>query len=261
MPFPLLIPLITAAVGAAGQIGQAVANRKADKRANQYAIDAQNRANAENERFWNLQNDYNSPNAQMQRLKQAGLNPNLIYGNGATTQAGSVAASKAAPQRSTSNAGAFSQVASTIGQALQNDNLRAQNTLLVQNAALTQAKTASELTKNARGTFDLVQLKRLKDVAYETAVQSGLQSFHRTNQEAAKATSLGVKANVDVATEKSQVTKILTDAKVAAANLTGVNRTNALKQYEVELNQIFMNQKDPRVKAALMIIQKLLNSK
>lgn len=32
--------------------------------------------------MWNLQNMYNSPASQMQRFKQAGLNPNLIYGQG-----------------------------------------------------------------------------------------------------------------------------------------------------------------------------------
>ena len=32
--------------------------------------------------MWNLQNKYNSPAAQMQRLRDAGLNPALVYGNG-----------------------------------------------------------------------------------------------------------------------------------------------------------------------------------
>ena len=36
------------------------------------------------EKMWNLQNEYNSPTQQMQRLKAAGLNPHLVYGNGAT---------------------------------------------------------------------------------------------------------------------------------------------------------------------------------
>jgi len=31
---------------------------------------------------WHLQNQYNTPQAQMTRFKQAGLNPNLIYGQG-----------------------------------------------------------------------------------------------------------------------------------------------------------------------------------
>ncbi|QXN74988.1 DNA pilot protein [Microvirus mar1] len=34
--------------------------------------------------MWNRQNTYNSPLNQMQRLEAAGLNPNLVYGNGVT---------------------------------------------------------------------------------------------------------------------------------------------------------------------------------
>lgn len=33
--------------------------------------------------MWNRQNQYNDPMSQMQRLRDAGLNPNLIYGQGA----------------------------------------------------------------------------------------------------------------------------------------------------------------------------------
>lgn len=58
--------------------------------------DRQNEANRELAEYqyskdlemWNRGNTYNSPLAQMERLKKAGLNPNLIYGSGgATTQA------------------------------------------------------------------------------------------------------------------------------------------------------------------------------
>lgn len=45
--------------------------------------------------MWNKANEYNSPTAQMERLKQAGLNPNLVYGNGATTQASTPSAPQA----------------------------------------------------------------------------------------------------------------------------------------------------------------------
>lgn len=37
--------------------------------------------------MWNRQNDYNSPAAQMERFKSAGLNPNLIYGQGSSGNA------------------------------------------------------------------------------------------------------------------------------------------------------------------------------
>lgn len=38
---------------------------------------------------WHRQNQYNSPQAQMQRYKEAGLNPNLIYGQGTPGNASS----------------------------------------------------------------------------------------------------------------------------------------------------------------------------
>lgn len=40
--------------------------------------------------LWKMQNEYNKPINQMERLKEAGLNPNLVYGGGATTTAGPV---------------------------------------------------------------------------------------------------------------------------------------------------------------------------
>lgn len=44
-------------------------------------------AYTKDQEMWNLQNLYNSPKAQMQRFKQAGLNPNLIYGRGSSGNA------------------------------------------------------------------------------------------------------------------------------------------------------------------------------
>lgn len=46
---------------------------------------AANKAFARNLSMWNLQNSYNDPSAQMERLQAAGLNPNLVYGGGNVT--------------------------------------------------------------------------------------------------------------------------------------------------------------------------------
>lgn len=45
---------------------------------------------------WNMQNFYNSPAQQMARLKSAGLNPNLVYGNGAVATSPSMPRSSSA---------------------------------------------------------------------------------------------------------------------------------------------------------------------
>lgn len=66
-------------------------NKQAEQRQNQYNIQAENRAMQNNIKLWNMQNEYNTPAAQMQRLIDAKLNPNLAYGT-ANTTAGSISA-------------------------------------------------------------------------------------------------------------------------------------------------------------------------
>lgn len=46
-------------------------------------LDMWNRQNEHNLKMWHLQNEYNLPANQMDRLRAAGLNPNLIAGQGA----------------------------------------------------------------------------------------------------------------------------------------------------------------------------------
>jgi len=43
-----------------------------------------------NEAMWHKSNEYNSPAAQMERFREAGLNPNMIYGQGNPGNAGQV---------------------------------------------------------------------------------------------------------------------------------------------------------------------------
>lgn len=46
---------------------------------------------------WNMQNEYNSPTAQMARLKSAGLNPHLVYGDGTVANSSSAPRSADSP--------------------------------------------------------------------------------------------------------------------------------------------------------------------
>ena len=81
----ILASLGAAALSAGGAIGSSqLANAKS--RTNMRLA---NKLNIEN---WEMQNEYNSPKNQMQRYYDAGLNPNLIYGNGSSSagNAGSV---------------------------------------------------------------------------------------------------------------------------------------------------------------------------
>ena len=66
---PFLDYTAQAAGNFGGQLIAGIQNKKAQKRAMEY-----------NKEMWHMQNAYNAPIAQMQRLREAGLNPRLIYG-------------------------------------------------------------------------------------------------------------------------------------------------------------------------------------
>jgi len=92
---------------------------------------------------WNRANEYNAPSAQMARLSEAGLNPNLVYGKGATATSGSTLPKYNAPTVDyTKNrvpdlqgiAGGFTDTAMKIAQR---DNVKAQ-TQLTQQQTLTE---------------------------------------------------------------------------------------------------------------------------
>ena len=94
----------------------------------------------DNRRNWELANEYNLPSAQVQRLKDANLNPYLMYGNGASGLV-SQSVQSASPSVSYSQPAKFDpQVA--FGTAL----LRAQIENL--NAQTEKIKTESDLNRS-----------------------------------------------------------------------------------------------------------------
>ncbi|MEM3318496.1 MAG: hypothetical protein QXT80_03000, partial [Thermoplasmatales archaeon] len=79
---PVAGDIVSAGINLIGQLFGANKNYK--------SVVATNKANRELAEYsyskdlemWNRQNEYNNPANQMQRLKDAGLNPNLVYGLG-----------------------------------------------------------------------------------------------------------------------------------------------------------------------------------
>ena len=88
-------PLIAAGAGLAGQlinVGGSIFTNRANRR---HAHDMYDKMRADALADRAFENQYNSPAAQMERLKAAGLNPNLVYGNGPTTEGSSTRSTQA----------------------------------------------------------------------------------------------------------------------------------------------------------------------
>lgn len=166
--------------------------------------------------MWDEQNKYNSPTEQMARLRTAGLNPNLVYGNGVTgNSAGSTPQYEPAdidrahltPYRGW-NAG-LTDAATTFLAARTNkaqvDNMEAQNALIRQQAATEGLKQANIAASTARSEFDLSQANRLKDVSVARAEAEMSQAQHQADITWSKSQQERVKSVVDRALQDTRI--------------------------------------------------------
>lgn len=132
---------------AGATLGSALGGQADNRQAWKYSKKTADYQNAQQLAFWNLNNDYNSPVSVMQRLEEAGLNPNLVYNNGGSSyQATMPTAGKASFQYShDQNPLIFQQLANMESQ---NALLKAQSSNLFWQAGLNQ-NNASIANSNA----------------------------------------------------------------------------------------------------------------
>lgn len=172
MPFPVGAA-IAAGATIASNAGTAYAQGKQNRKTRKWNEKMHALVREESLSDWAMQNEYNSPRAQMERYRDAGLNPNLIYGQ--TNEAPAVRSSEVqswnprAPQFNLDAPSVLSAYYDTQLKEASVDNLRTQNTVLVQEAILKAAQTASTLQSTSRSQFEQSIAESLKNTTIETA--------------------------------------------------------------------------------------------
>lgn len=174
MPAPLAAPLIAAGSSLLGGGINAWQTGRMNRASRRFAREMYARTKADNLEFWNMTNQYNSPQAQMARFQEAGLNPHLIYGQGNSGPAGNIPTPDVQqPQFRTPEWGnAVSGAGLNLVNAMydleikqaQADNLKAQNSVIRQDALLKAAQTEATTTGQQRTAFDLDFSRDLRDV-------------------------------------------------------------------------------------------------
>lgn len=197
---------------------------------------------------WEMQNAYNSPSAQMERLKAAGLNPNLVYDNGAKYEAGAVRGGSAptgnaqAPEFGSALTGMMSFVDMKMKNA-QIDNLIEQNKVLQQDALLKASQMEGNNASTARTKFDLEQANRLKDIAYEAAVSN----VEKTKSDIGK---IANDIQMSLSRNEREIAMNAVSVKKAAQEILNLRATQAKTETErSEINHRIHNlDKDGRLK-------------
>ena len=184
--------------------------------------------------MWNLQNEYNSPTQQMARIRAAGLNPNLVYGNGVTgNSSGSTPQYEPAKFNAPTmqsyrgwNLGisdAISQFLAYRTAKAQVDNMEAQNSLIRQQTATEATKQANIAASTSRSEFDLNMAKELKDVSVSSAIAD-------MNQKQAGAAQGWTKANREVI--QYELDKALFDNKIKLSNQEYLKALQIVRQFQ-----------------------------
>lgn len=182
--------------------------------------------------MWNLQNEYNSPTQQMARIRAAGLNPNLVYGNGVTgNSAGSTPQYESAKFNAPTmqayrgwNLGisdAISQFLAYRTVKAQVDNMEAQNGLIRQQTATEATRQANIAASTSRSEFDLNMAKELKDVSVSSAIAD-------MNQKQAGAAQGWTKANREVI--QYELDKALFDNKIKLSDQEYLKALQSVRQ-------------------------------
>lgn len=167
------------AAGAAIQtVGNYAVQVASNKRQFKYQKEALKLQDQYNRDLWDYQNAYNTPQAQMDRLKAAGLNPRLMYGSGgaATGNAGPISPAEIPTQQAAS-----AQLPDFMGKYLTARQADAQYAATTQNienmkarAALTEMQTALGSLKQMQ---ELARSKNYKDLASTEAMLAKFTAY------------------------------------------------------------------------------------
>lgn len=253
-----IAPLIMAGSQLAGGLTNSLSQGSQNRRSQRFAREQYTRERDDNLAFWRMQNQYNDPSRQVGRLKKAGLNPALMYGGSASGAAGN-AGSLSAPSSRTPNfqssrpgdsiPGAAMSYMSGVydleNKELVNNNLKAQNNVLLQDSALRAAQVQNTLQNTSKGKFDLGLASELRQVSAEAA-RENLRRMKQGNdiqltqeeRNAAMNSSNLKEAAQRILNMRAQTPQI----RQATENL---RKDGTLKQYDIELRKLGIDSRDP----------------
>lgn len=258
MPGPLAAAGIAAGANLVGAALGVASTGSMNRKTRKFTKDMYNLQRSHALADWNMVNEYNSPVAQMQRLRDAKLNPHLVYGNGATATSSEVrntSASNWNPDRYD-----FSGIGAAAGGGLaayydvqlkeaQTDNIRANTTVAGIEAASKMAQTLNTIAQTGKTSVETAKLKEDLRILTATGMDAALAALRRTNTE----TDISIDRNVrEIFMTSSNLReaweRILSSRmgrKEAQARINQLEKDGKIKDFEIYLNSLGLTKSDP----------------
>ena len=214
---------------------------------------------------WTMQNEYNSPQAQMARLKSAGLNPNLIYGkvdnSSQAVRSTDVKSWQPTAPRIDLNPGQImSSYFDTKMKVAQTNNLEVQNTNLALEALYKSAMIEKIQSETATNKWNLQFKTDTRNYSMQ-ALEQGLrktgidiqmggaklqyQLTENETQRAIQQNTIKSAANA-VLQQRLQQAKTIAETDKIREDINKVKQNIRLDDFEEQLNKIGLTRNDPR---------------
>jgi prophage DNA circulation protein len=209
---------------------------------------SQKKAFEQNVQFWQNKfdqtNAYNHPVQQMARMKQAGLNPALMYGQSATGATGTAQSQSSEGAKAAQMSGGMNQLGLVSAQA---EQIKAQTDLAKQDRALRAIQATTELSKSAKTEAEAKTASNL--------AKTSLDLFEsQMIQEQNKAIQSFMQTEIMNKSKQDQVNAIMSDARLKAANAVNVQNQNEI--YEETRKALIKAGVDPKLVLNLIQILK-----
>lgn len=250
-----LAPAITGAAG----LGQSLLTEMNNKRSQNFTREMYDLQRTHALADWNMLNEYNTPEAQMKRFKDAGLNPNLIYGQGNMSQPVRGASSGSwNPQTPNIQGAAQSAVGTYFDAQIKEQNInnlkqsyavmKADEKLKEANALNATNNAAWTASKNARTNFDYELAQKLKDtVIWQAQAKADMAGYNRdilynTADDIIDLREGSLQKQLyEILNLKANIGRTSADTDRIKQQIDNMQKTGQLQQLEIDLRRLGIN--------------------
>jgi hypothetical protein len=231
-------------------------NERQNRKSREFSREMYGRQYQDEISFWNMQNAYNDPKEQMRRLREAGLNPALMYGgagSGAAGQASSMHSPGAmAAKHETTD---FSQLGGIVNQYQQAGLMAKQGAVMDSQVLMNIEKAALIGSQKDRSKFDLRIDSELEDVSKQIKRET-LDNLRTRNKflltEEERRVAMHAK-NLEKATEQIAQSRYRTknilpkEARRIDNQIADIYQSKEMKRYENNMRKKGLSFRDPRM--------------
>lgn len=247
MPSPFVIPLINAGANVVENGINAGLNALNNRKQREYNEKMYVRQRQDSLNDWNMQNEYNSPKSQMQRLRDAKLNPNLVYGHGADATGGVPRGTDlqswnpTAPNVNLQGAAtSLMDIYDIKMKEAQIDNLEAQNIVIKQEGLLKAtdvAKANIDLSPKQYGPGDMPFYQALKESQLEMSQQLLKKSQIESNVMLARNEREAIQSAQSLREGIERIATMRLGRELTASQKRSIDNDAELKRYEIDLRR------------------------